>query len=216
MNIGRVFALAGAASALLLLIGLTLVANLVETSGYVYPTSSAAASDGTNSSQAPPSAFQESTTSGGPCGPLPVPGVSVISFSNGSEACVAGPPLMVGSDGVADFRNGTRVSLGFTGWYNGLIAGSPYDTVVLENGTRILFDSSGVEVVINPNLGEESFSNGTLLKFPACGISIDAGPTSYPYGLGANGTVWYTMKNGTTVFLYPDGTCGTLTTPNVP
>jgi hypothetical protein len=216
VNVRRIFALTGAASAVLLIVGLSLVANVFAANISLYASTHGAMPNGANYAEVPTGPSQTSSATGGPCGLLPVPGVSVVSFSNGSEACVAGPPLVVGSDGVADFRNGTKVSLGFNGWYSGLIAGTPYDTVVLENGTRILFDSSGVEAAIYPNLGEELFSNGTLVKFAACTISIDAGPPNYPYGLSSNGTVWFTFKNETTVYLYSDGTCSSLTTSRVP
>ncbi len=198
--------MAGGASAILLIVWLSFVANVIQATGYLYPTSSLTTSNGT-AYQVPTNSFQTPITSENPCGTLP--GVSAVSF-DGGQICVAGPPLIVGPDGIADFRNGTKVSLGFSGWYPSLIMGTPYDTVVLENGTRILFDSAGVEALIYPNLGEESFSNGTLLKFPACSIPIDADPTNYPMGVSGNGTVWYT-ENGTTVYLYPNGTCGTST-----
>lgn len=211
MNIERVSALAGAASAILLIMATVLVGNVIETTVSRYPETSSATAIGTVYAYLPSNPSEASGNSTGPCGLFP--GVSTISFSNGSQACVAGPPVIVGYDGVADFRNGTEVSLGFTGWYNSLIAGTPYLTVVLENGTRILFDSSGVEGVTYPDLGKEVFANGTVVTFSACNVPIDAGPPNYPYGVSANGTVWYTLENETVVYLYPDGTCGSLTTP---
>ena len=214
VNSQRISALTGGASALVLILGLSFLGNAIQENVSAYTSFQSAVPNGTNYAKVPSGSSHTSATPGGLCGL--VPGVSEISFSNGSEACVAGPPLMVGSDGVADFRNGTEVNLGFSGWYSSLIVGTSYSTVVLENGTRILFDSSGVVAVIYPNLGEELFSNGTVVKFVACTISISAGPPNYPYGLSSNGTVWFTFQNETTVYLYPDGTCSSLTTKRVP
>lgn len=90
VNIGRIFALAGAASAVLLIVGLSLVANMFEANVSLYASSYGAMPNGANYAQVPTGPSQTSSATGGPCGLLPVPGVSVVSFSNGSDAYVAG------------------------------------------------------------------------------------------------------------------------------
>ena len=80
------------------------------------------------------------------------------------------------------------------------------DTVILTNGTRITFESSGVIVTISPYQGRAVYSNGTITSFPACGYpttTVLAGPS----GLSGNGTAWWTYSNGIAVNFYPDGTC---------
>ena len=133
---------------------------------------------------------------------------------NGAPKCVVGPPLVVSNDGKADFRNGTVVDLNVNATGAGVIgaggAGGSNDTIILTNGTRIVFNSRGVIVTISPYKGEQVFSNGTIVSFPACRYPITP-DLNLPHGLSGNGTVWYTSSNGTVVTFYPNGACNETT-----
>jgi hypothetical protein len=168
-------------------------------------------------------AFTHSSgASGGsqPCyvgGGVVEPGVSVVT-ENGVPKCVVGPPLVVSDDGQADFRNGTVVDLNVNATGASVIGaggeGGSNDTVVLINGTRMVFNSRGVIVTISPYKGEQVFSNGTIILFPACRYPITP-DLHLSSGLSGNGTVWYTSSNGTVVIFYPNGTCSETTSPPI-
>ena len=143
-----------------------------------------------------------------PCGLNP--GESVVT-ENGVLKCVVGPPLTVSNDGKADFRNGTVVDLNVNATGAGMIgeggAGGSNDTIILTNGTRIVFNSRGVVVTVSPYKGEEVFANGTVTKFPSCAYRINA-DLDLSHGVSGNGTAWYTSSDGIEVVFYPNGTCG--------
>src|SRR5712691_9907781 len=100
--------------------------------------------------------FAQPTVPNQPCGLNP--GVSVVTV-NGVPKCVVGPPLVVSSDGKADFRNGTVVDFHVNATIAGMIGGAKNDTAILADGTRVIFNSKGVIAVVYPYQGKEVFSN---------------------------------------------------------
>jgi hypothetical protein len=125
---------------------------------------------------------------------------------NHMVTCMSGSSLVVSNGGRVDFMNGSVVELHANMTGSAMISGLyGYDTVVVTNGTRFIFNASGISATLYPYQGKEVFANGTITMFPLC---------IYPVSMNikesgdlANGTVYFTGASGWTVRFYPNGTC---------
>lgn len=125
---------------------------------------------------------------------------------NGTTVCVSGPAILAGNDGRIDFRNGSVVDLHANTTGSAMILGLyGYDTVVVTNGTRLIFNASRVIATLYPYQGKEVFANGTITTFPPCIYPVSPDPQQS--GEGANGTVWFSGASVGIVRFYPNGTC---------
>ena len=75
---------------------------------------------------------------------------------NHTVVCMSGSPLTVSNDGRVDFMNGSAVELHANMTGSAMVSGLyGYDTVVVTNGTRFIFNASGVIATLYPYQGKE-------------------------------------------------------------
>lgn len=114
--------------------------------------------------------------------------------------------MFVSGDGRIDFRNGSVVDLHANTTGSAIISGLyGYGTVVVTNGTRFIFNASGVIATLYPYQGKEVFTNGTIAAFPPCIYPVSTNIKES--GDLANGTVYFSGASGGIVRFYPNGTC---------